>query len=310
MKKYIIATAVTILCASVCIAATYTIKTNGGVTTVRPASPSTTKTQTTNYNTYSSGQYVSNNTVNSSYAGIIDIVMDFSGSMSDVVNVAKATMSSVVSQIPPSTQVGFRVFGQGDFVEQPKMGKVKTVEKTTNSEGKTVYKLNIGKHQSSGFFGGGSGCRATHLVTPIASANANALIAGMNSVELGGSTPMVYALEEAVNSDLSKYSRNIPKKIVLITDGGENCGGDACAFAKTLMATRRDIQVDVVLVSSNSSKLRCLAQTTGGKVYNLSDVRDLPKVLSTSINTPVNENQTPINTEENQQQQQYEFWEE
>ena len=305
MKKFIITTAVTMLCASVCIAATYTIKSNGKVTTVKPSSASTSKTQTMNYNTYNSGQYVSNNTVNSSYAEVIDIVMDFSGSMSDVVNVAKATMSSVVSQIPPSTQVGLRVFGQGDFVAQPKMGTVKKVEKTTNNEGKTVYKLNIGKHQSSGFFGG-SGCRATHLVTPIASANANSLISGMNSVELGGSTPMVYALQEAVNSDLSKYSRNVPKKIVLITDGGENCGGDACAFAKTLMATRRDIQVDVVLVSSSSSKLRCLAQTTGGKVYNLSDVRDLPKVLSTSINTPVNENQTPVNTQDNNQQQ-YEY---
>ena len=310
MKKYIIATAVTILCASVCIAATYTIKTKGGVTTIKPPASSTSvKTQTTNYNTYSSGQYVSSNTVNSSYAEVIDIVMDFSGSMSDVVNVAKATMSSVVAQIPPSTQVGFRVFGQGDFVEQPKLGEVKKVEKTTNSKGKTVYKLNIGKHKSSGFFGG-SGCRATHLVTPISSANANALIAGMNSVELGGSTPMVYALEEAVKSDLSKYSRDIPKKIVLITDGGENCGGDACSFAKTLMATRRDIQVDVVLVSSSSSKLRCLAQTTGGKVYNLSNVRDFAKVLSTSINTPVNQNQTPIDTQEQNQGQNYEYIEE
>ena len=157
MKKLLISTLIATLCTGICVAATYTIKSSGGTTTVK-SSGSTQKqtTQTTNvYNNYSSTQYVNNNTVNNSSAEIIDIVMDFSGSMSDVVSVAKATMSSVVSQIPTSTKVGFRVFGQGDFVEQPKMGTVKKVEKTTNEKGTTVYKLNTGKHQSSGILGGG-----------------------------------------------------------------------------------------------------------------------------------------------------------
>ena len=62
-----------------------------------------------------------------------------------------------------------------------------------------------------------------------------------------------------------------------------------------------------MLVSSHSKKLQCLATVTGGRMYNLSNVKDLPKVLSTSINTPVNDNQTPVNTQEDQQQN-YEYY--
>ncbi len=300
MKKFLILTAITVLCAGVCAAATYKIKNNG--TVVKPSGT----TQSTNYyNNYSAGQYVANNTVNSQPASVIDIVMDFSGSMSGVVDIARRTMSSVVAQIPSSTSIGFRVFGQGDFVQTAKIGKVQSVNKTKNNAGGSVYKLSTGKHQSNGIFGNGTGCRASALVTPIASANASSLISGMNSVELGGSTPMVYALEQAAYSDLSAISRDIKKKIVLITDGGENCGGDPCAFAKTLMATRRDISVDVVLVSTNSKRLQCLANTTGGKVYNLSNVNQFSTVLTQSINSP---SKDVPREEENQQQ--YEFIEE
>ena len=303
MKKIVLAIVTLILCTGISIAATYKIKSNGTV-----SSPSGNTNQTTNlYNNYSSGQYVSNNTVNAQPAGIIDIVMDFSGSMSSTVQVAKATMTSVVSQIPSSTQIGFRVFGQGDFVQMPKMADVNSVVKTTNDSGKTVYKMKT-KYKSTGMFSSGAGCQATTLVTPIASANANALISGMNSVELGGSTPMVLALQQAAYSDLGSISRNIKKKIVLITDGGENCGGDPCAFAKTLMATRRDISIDVVLVSTSSRQLQCLASTTGGRVYNLSNASEFSRVLTQSINTPPGQSPNqPQYVEEQEPQQNYEF---
>ena len=302
MKKIILAVFILVIFAGAGIAATYKIK-NGG-TVVSPANKTT---RTTNmYNNYSSGQYVANNTVNAQPAGIIDIVMDFSGSMSSTVQVAKATMASVVSQIPASTQIGFRVFGQGDFVQPAKMADVNSVSKTTNDSGKTVYKLKT-KYKPTISSGGGMGCQATALVTPIASANANALITGMNSVELGGSTPMVLALQQAAYSDLAARS-NTKKKIVLITDGGENCGGDPCAFASTLMATRRDISIDVVLVSTSSRRLQCLATTTGGRVYNLSNANDFARVLTQTINTPPGQN--PNQTQyipQDEQQQNYEF---
>ena len=302
MKRIIILTAVMVIFAGVCFSATYSIKKNSsGSTTIKTP----TQTTTTNiYNNYSAGQYVQNNTVNSTYAGIIDIVMDFSGSMSGVVDVANRTMANVVAQIPTNTQIGLRVFGQGGS-NSKELAKVQNVQKSTNNEGKTVYKLQIGKHTSNT-----DSCKATKLVTPIAQANANALISGINSVELGGATPMVYALEQAAYTDLSRYSRDVPKKIILVTDGGENCGGDPCAFAQTLMSQRRDIQIDVVLVSSSSKRLNCLAATTGGQMYNLSNIYQFSNVMTNSINNIPQgaEIPQPIDQNQNNSGQGYEFY--
>ena len=80
---------------------------------------------------------------------------------------------------------------------------------------------------------------------------------------------MVYALDRAAFQDFANLDTTTPKKIVLITDGGENCGGDPCAFAKNLMKKRSDIHIDVVLVSSNSKYLSGLSSTTGGHFYNV-----------------------------------------
>ncbi len=304
MKKIVILITVMIIFAGVCFAATYSIKKNSsGTTTVK--SPTTTTT-TNMYNTYNASPYVQNNTVNSSYAGIIDIVMDFSGSMSGVVDVAKRTMANVVLQIPTNTQLGLRVFGQGGS-KTKELAKVQNVQKTTNNEGKTVYKLKTGKHTSSN-----DGCKATKVVAPIAQANANALITGIDSVELGGATPLVYALEQAAYTDLSKYSRDVPKKIILVTDGGENCGGDPCAFAKTLMSQRRDIQIDVVLVSTYSKRFNCLATLTGGQIYNLSNIHQFSNVMRDSINNVPQgtEIPQPIDQNQNTNGQGYEFYKE
>ena len=92
-------------------------------------------------------------------------------------------------------------------------------------------------------------------------------------------------------------------QIVLITDGGENCGGDPCAFAKSLMAQRSDIHIDVVLVSSNSRALKCLANTTGGKFYRANSYYDFSNVVTQSMsstkdgstidNTNIEQYQTP-----------------
>jgi len=303
MKKIILICLILIVCTGVGIAATYKVKSNGSV------SGQTTQTRNL-YNNYGANQYVQNNTVNSQPASIIELVMDYSGSMAGVINVAQNTMVNVVAQIPSSTKVGFRVFGQG--ANSVKMGEVKNVRKTTNSAGQTIYKLETGQHETDS-----GSCQSTKLVAPITTADSNMLLQGMQSVNIGGSTPLVLALEKAAYSDLAHFQRGIPKKIVLITDGGENCGGDPCAFAKTLMSTRRDIQIDVVLVSSSSTSLRCLATTTGGRVYSLNDINQFQNVLVQSMNTPVNNtstnnNNTNNNTNNNQNtnKQNYEFYDE
>ncbi len=250
------------------------------------------------YNNYYSQNYVSTKQVLANPVSTVDIVMDYSGSMSYWIEAAKNSMAAIVSQIPTSTKIGFRVFGHdgGNNPYTPVLNKVKSI--TKNKKG--AYKV---RTQTASYLGSISGsCSATSQVVSVAQNTASALINGMNSVQIGGSTPLTLALEQTVATDFAKFDKIHPKKIILITDGGENCGGDPCAFAKALMAQRTDIVIDVVLVSSNSKELICLAQTTGGKFYNTDDVYSFTNVLIESLQ---NSSSTP--TVEPEPQQKYEF---
>ena len=205
-------------------------------------------------------------------------------------------MAAIIAQLPTSTKVGFRVFGHdgGNNPYSPILNKVKSVSKNKNGK----YKV---KTQTASYLGSISGsCSATTQVAPVAAHSASTLINGMNSVQIGGSTPLTLALEQAVATDFGAMPTTQAKKIILITDGGENCGGDPCAFARALVAQRKDITIDVVLVSSNSKELLCLAQTTGGKFYNTDDVYSFTNVLIESMqDTPQSSDPEPT--------QQYEF---
>lgn len=297
MKKFLILFLVFFVVAGSAFAAKYKVNTSGVVkNNGKVVSPSV---NTANpYNVYNASNYVSSNTVNANSVGTIELVMDYSGSMSNWIVQAKQAMSQIIAQIPSSTNVGFRVFGHDNFGSNPNnntvLAEVKKVVKK-NGKYKVVSQVNQTIGSTSGY------CSATAQVAPITRANPTNLLNGMNSVSIGGATPLVYALDRAINQDFANMSKNYSKKIVLITDGGENCGGDPCAFAKKLMTQRNDISIDVVLVSGwFNGKLSCLADTTGGKMYRVNNLSDFSTVLTQSMTTAPKE--MPV-----QNQQQYEF---
>ncbi|MBR1754401.1 VWA domain-containing protein [bacterium] len=233
------------------------------------------------YNNYYAKNYVENQTVQTGSIKNIELVMDFSGSMSAWVKEAKSTMSKIIAQIPPQTNVGFRVFGQ-TINREDTVSRQASVSGIQKKGSTFVVKTETPENLNGA-------CSATKQVSKILPVDYNNLISGMNSVALGGATPMVLALQKTVYNDFAQIPTSEPKKIVLITDGGENCGGDPCAFARQL--NRNDIQIDVVLVSSNSRELICLARETGGNFYTLDNVSDLSKTLTRSM-TIKNEPQT------------------
>ncbi len=283
MKKY---ASIAIICAILATigsteAAKYKVNTSG---TVKNSSGQviTSPANSTNqnyYNNYYTQNYIASNQVNATQAGIVEIVMDYSGSMANWITVAKRSMAAIISQIPSNVQLGFRVFGHDSYGNNP------TTTNTLQEIKKIVRKGNkFSVVTEASSLGSTSGvCAATQQVTGISTANASNILAGMNSVDLGGATPLVYALDRTVNQDFKPYGTTSAKKIVLITDGGENCGGDPCAFAKKLMQTRSDVHIDVVLVSSNSRSLTCLANYTGGKFYTINNLADFSNVLTDSI---------------------------
>ena len=274
--------AVSALSAGIAYGAKYTINSSGTVKTQTGqvvTSPANSVNQTY-YNNYQVQNYVANNQVNSGSAGTVEIVMDFSGSMSNWIIAAKRSISSIIAQIPASTKVGFRVFGHDSYGNNPSsihtLQDVKRIVKNANGKFTVVTERGpIGTTAGA--------CSATMQVAPIMAGNAVNILNGMNSVDIGGATPLVYALDRAIYQDFAGLDTFTPKKIVLVTDGGENCGGDPCAFARNLMRKRSDVHIDVVLASSSSRALTCLASTTGGHFYSVDNLADFSNTITKSI---------------------------
>lgn len=269
-----------------------TVKTQTGQTITSPAN----SVNQNYYNNYYMQNYVSNNQVNQNPVSTVEIVMDFSGSMSNWIVAAKRSMAAILAQIPPTTQVGFRVFGHDSDGSNPTsihtLQDVKKIVKNGNKFTVVTERGPVGTTKGA--------CSATKQVSPIINANVNSILAGMNSVDIGGATPLVYALDRAAYQDFAYLDTTTPKKIVLITDGGENCGGDPCAFARNLMKKRSDIHIDVVLASAYSKSLSCLASTTGGHMYSVNNLADFSNTLTKTITS------TPATPQEIKKQS-YEF---
>ena len=291
MKK-IITLGLMALMVSTCaaFAAKYKVNTSGVVkTNGKVVSPSKTQTQTNPYSVYNAQTYTSSNVVNQTQVPYIELVMDYSGSMTNCIAEAKNAMKTIINQIPRTTYVGFRVFGHDNNGSNPNnSATLAEVKKIVKKNGK--YQVVSGHDKCLGTVSGY--CSATAQVSPIIQANSATILSGMNSVSVGGSTPLVYGLDRAVNQDFASFDKTTPKKIVLITDGGENCGGDPCAFAKNLMSKRNDVHIDVVLVNGwFSNGLSCLAKTTGGKVYKINDLSNFSTVMVETMNSTPNQTQ-------------------
>lgn len=280
-KKILTLSIVTALTITTALAAKYTVNTagtvknNAGQTITSPAN----SVNQNYYNNYYAQNYVNNNVVNKTQVDTIEIVMDFSGSMSNWIVAAKKSMAAIVAQIPSNVKVGFRVFGHDSDGSNPSsihtLQDVKKIVKNGNKFTVVTEKSPIGTTRGA--------CSATKQVAPLITANYNSILAGMNSVDIGGATPLVYALDRTAYQDFANLDTTSPKKIILITDGGENCGGDPCAFARNLMKKRSDIHIDVVLASSYSKSLSCLASTTGGHLYNVNNLGDFSSTLTRTI---------------------------
>lgn len=296
MKKYILLSIIcTFLVSGIAFGAKYKVNTSGTVKTNQGTVVKPSQTQNP-YSVYTPNNYNAKTQTSTSQVQYIDLVMDYSGSMSNWIAQAKRTMTSIIAQIPSSTKVGLRVFGQ-DYTAINTTPQVGTVSSTKKVNGKIKV---ITKTNSAGISTGY--CSATSRLVTLSQANASSLIAGMNSAKIGGSTPMVYGMQRAVAEDFSGYDRTSPKKLILITDGGENCGGDPCRFAKELMKQRSDIHIDVILVDSNSNKLSCLASTTDGNMYKINDISKFSTVLTQSMQAQ------PSSTPTKQKEQHYEYY--
>ena len=111
----------------------------GTMTQSYSSSPSAQSTQIIEnyFNNYQAQNYIASNQVNATPVEIIEFVMDYSGSMSNWIEVAKRSMAAILAQIQPSTKVGFRVFGHDNHGNNPStINTVRDVKKIVKNGNK------------------------------------------------------------------------------------------------------------------------------------------------------------------------------
>lgn len=110
----------------------------------------------------------------------------------------------------------------------------------------------------------------------------------LSKVKPQGTSPIAYALEKAPKD--FPDGQLVDSVIVLIADGSDNCGRNACDAVKKIVGIPNSPLIHVVAFDVNPSdqeKLSCIAKTGGGKVYIARNENELRSTLSEAINSTV-----------------------
>lgn len=130
-------------------------------------------------------------------------------------------------------------------------------------------------------------CKASDNISPVSIANGLNIQNSLYRLKARGMTPITFSLKQAIKYDFMGYSGT--KRIILLTDGGENCDESPCKFVMELVKTRRDIKIDVIAFniknSDDLSQLECTSLVTSGKFYNAQTAAELVKSLNSSVNS-------------------------
>lgn len=200
---------------------------------------------------FAQNQSESNRVVN------VQLVFDSSGSMAAEVSpgvtridAAKQVLNEVVDAIPEQEgiNVGFRVYGhEGSNVEADRA----------------------------------ISCQSTDLVVPMDGVNKDQLRAAIQSYQPVGWTPITLSLNEA-GKDFEAPAENEVNAIVLVTDGLETCGGNACEAALALAEGDVNVTTYVVgfgLSAEEQQTLQCIADAGGGLNLNATNADELNDAL-------------------------------
>ena len=183
-------------------------------------------------------------------------IVDFSNSMTEKlhgtkkINMVLDTMQELLPKIPKNKRVGLRVYG----------------------------------HKGGGFMPNAA-CKASSLIVPMTKGSAPAIQSALFALKPTGWTPITYSLKQAVNCDFAGVGGK--KRIILLSDGGENCDESPCDYVMELTQTRQDIIIDVIAFNIYDQKannqLKCTALVTTGKFYTANTAAELMQSLSKSL---------------------------
>ena len=183
-------------------------------------------------------------------------IVDFSNSMSEKlqgtskINMVIDTMQEIIPKLPEEKRVGLRVYGH-----------------------------------KGGFVLPNAACKASSLIVPMTKNSGAAIQSALFNLKPTGWTPITYSLKQAVNSDFAGVTGK--KRIILLSDGGENCDESPCDYVMELTKTRQDIFIDVIAFNiydtEANNQLKCTALVTNGKFYSANTSAELLHSLQSSF---------------------------
>ena len=182
-------------------------------------------------------------------------ILDYSNSMNMRINgeskysILKRCFQNLITQIPDETPVGVRVYG--------------------HRWGLTSL----------------DACKATTMAEGINKYNRDIILEKIAKYRPRGMTPITYSLKETIEKDFPQNES--PKHIILVTDGGENCDESPCEYVMNLIKTRKDVKIDVIAINIDNiddlDQLKCTANVTSGKLYNVNTEAELKRSFDETI---------------------------
>ncbi len=173
------------------------------------------------------------------------IILDLSSSMVGKINWAKEALTQTISGLPPDAAVGLQVLGRHD----PKA------------------KL--------------PPCEDTELLVPVAQGGAAKIQEMIPKLRVMGSkSPIAYSLQQAGKEAAGRPGQR--HRVVILTDGQDNCGGDPAATLQALDQAGTPLDVSVIglkMFQKDAQAMEALAQKSGVHFQNIKNVPDLAKAL-------------------------------
>ena len=131
-------------------------------------------------------------------------------------------------------------------------------------------------------------CQDIETILPVGEVNSDQVVNVVNDILPKGKTPLAAALREA--AEALDY-RNQRSKILLVSDGIENCGQDPCQVAAELAANAKDLSIDIIGLEMNNhemGQLECIA-INGSGLMQRADVGDFSKAMDQSMTAAIDE---------------------
>jgi hypothetical protein len=110
------------------------------------------------------------------------------------------------------------------------------------------------------------------------SAQRGALVGEINGLAPKQGTPLADAIRRAgtVASD------SAASVLVIVSDGGDSCGGDPCAMARSVKASKPNVTINVIDLSETPADrqvLQCIASAGGGRLLSPGDPADMNRKM-------------------------------